>query len=149
MFSSSQLWVVFGPLDSNRIILFVVNSGKGKARGYIAGVRKDELCLSLSQLQPHCCDCCSSPIRTFSHTWVFESPPPAEMICYDKSQPNQAFCQEQLENVHVFIACTFYISYCHYSLTNVLITHISFLPQIKIVLQLEKPVGGLENTYLI
>lgn len=67
MCSSSQLWVVFGPLDSSGIILFVVNSGKGKARGYFAGVRKDELCLSLSQLQPHCCDCCSSTANTFVH----------------------------------------------------------------------------------
>lgn len=69
---------------------------------------------------------------------VFESPPPAEMICYDKSQPNLAFCQQQLEGIHGFIACTYYISHCYHSVINVFIAHTSCLPQIQIVLQPEK-----------
>lgn len=67
-----------------------------------------------------------------------ESPPPAEIICYDKSQPNEAFCQQQLEAVHGFIACAFSISHCYCSVINVFIARSSSLPQIQVVLQPEK-----------
>lgn len=145
MFSSSQLCVEFGTLDSTAIKLFVVNSRTAKAR-HMATLQVSErmssagVCHSFSPTAATAALPPQTPLYT-SHSWVFESPPPAEMICYNKSQPNQAFCQEQLERVHVFIACTFDISHCYCSVINVFIAHTSFLPQIKRGLQLEKTPG--------
>lgn len=132
-----------GPLDSTAIKLFVANSRTAKAR-HMATLQVSErmssagVCHSFSPTAVTAALPPQTPSCTFSHTWVFESPSPAELICYDKSQPNQAFCQQQLESVHIFIACTFYISHCYCSVINVFIAHTSFLPQIKRVLQLEK-----------
>lgn len=73
-------------------------------------------------------------IFTNTFVCVFESPPLVEMICYDKAQPNQAFCQQQLEGVHVFIACTFYTSHCCCSIVNVFIACTGSLPPIQVAL---------------
>lgn len=132
--------------DSTAIKWFLVNSRAAKARHMVTLQVSERMssagvCHSFSPTAVTAAPTPQTPLYTFSHAWVFESPPPAEMICYDKSQPNQAFCQQQLENIHVFIACTFYISHCYCSVINVFIAHNSFLPRIKRVLQLEKTPG--------
>lgn len=139
MFSTSQLWAGFRPLDGTVIKLFARNYRTAKER-HAATLQVPQRMSSSAVCHKFSPTAVTAALQETACTAakVFESSPPAEMICYDKSEPNQAFCQQQLEGRHVFMACTFYISHCYCSVINVFIAHTSCLPQIQTVLQLEK-----------
>lgn len=139
IFSTSQLCTGFKPADSTVTKLFAGNYQTAKERLIVT--------LQMSQKT-----CASAVCHEFSPTAVtvalqetactaaeaFESPSPAEMTCYDKSSPNQAFCQQQLEDIHAFTARTFSVSHCYHSAINVFIARTSCPPKIRVALQPEK-----------
>lgn len=139
IFSTSQLCAGFKPADGTIIKLFAGNYRTAKARLIVTSQMSKKTCASAvcHKFSPTAVTAARQETACTAAE-AFESPSPAEMACYDKSSPNQAFCQQQLEDIHAFIACTFSVSHCYHSAINVFRARTSCPPKIRVVLQPEK-----------